>query len=629
MHRFPPNASSPDPDAVVLSGLTRHFGPFVAVDQVSLRVPRGEIFGFLGLNGAGKTTTLRMMLGMIRPTAGAVTLLGQPVGPDGQGPWDKVGYLVESPAAYPELTVQENLELCRRLRGLNDPQAIDRVISRLKLNAYAHRRAGELSLGNKQRLGLAKALLHSPELLLIDEPSNGLDPAGVVEIRTLLASLARDEGVTIFMSSHGLEEVDRLVDRIAILHRGRLLEVLDSDALAKVRESWLKVVVPEPERALSVLRAAGYAPRLGAEGLELLEPSAVAQPARVGAVLSGAGLHPSHLSVQKQSLETHFLATLQAADAKALSTTVGAEAPPAAAQPSAGRSESLAPAATGIPAHAAADAPPGSPARETHLQPGWWQALRCELLKLRRSKVPYLSGLGFVFPPLMISLMMIILRDPEAARRHGLIGQKAMMTGGHADWTTLLAMLGQAVAVGGSLVFAVCAAWLFGREFSDRTIKDLLALPTSRGAVVGARFATLGLWVGALVLELVLLGLLGGNLLDLPGAEGMWTDGRLQTVLETALLTLIMTFPVAWIASLGRGYLAPLGFALFTVFVAQVSAALGWGAWCPWAVPALHSGMGGEAAGGLTAVSVPLVLLTGALGCALTGWWWQKVDQVG
>src|SRR5262249_49743390 len=154
---------------------------------------------FLGLNGAGKTTTIRMLLGMIQPTNGAAHLLGRPVHADARDLWAQVGYLVETPYAYPELTVRENLEVFRRLRGLRDSNAVEVVIERLALTAYGERRAGTLSLGNAQRLGLAKALLHDPALLLLDEPANGLDPAGVVEIRELLRELAHERGVTIFL----------------------------------------------------------------------------------------------------------------------------------------------------------------------------------------------------------------------------------------------------------------------------------------------------------------------------------------------------------------------------------------------------------------------------------------------
>jgi len=199
-------------------GLCKAYGSVKAVTDLDLNVEPGEIYAFLGLNGAGKTTTIRMLLGLIRPTIGSVMLFGEPVGSGGRGPWGRVGHLVESPTAYAELSVRENLDVARRLHGLRDRGVVDRIVARMGLDPYAGRAAGTLSLGNLQRLGLARALLHSPELLarallhspellILDEPANGLDPAGVVEVRELLAGLARDEGVTVFMSSHILAEV--------------------------------------------------------------------------------------------------------------------------------------------------------------------------------------------------------------------------------------------------------------------------------------------------------------------------------------------------------------------------------------------------------------------------------------
>ncbi|HUF00551.1 MAG TPA: ATP-binding cassette domain-containing protein [Anaerolineales bacterium] len=200
--------------AIETDGFTKRYGDILAVDSVSLRVKQGEIYGFLGLNGAGKTTTIRALLGMIRPSEGNVKVLDQVVGPTGRGPWARVGHLVERPSAYPELTVRENLEIAERMQGLSDSSRTSRIIDRLGLTSFADRKAGALSTGNLQRLGLARALLHQPELLLLDEPANGLDPAGVVEIRELLLTLAREKGVTIFMSCHILTEVDRLATRI-------------------------------------------------------------------------------------------------------------------------------------------------------------------------------------------------------------------------------------------------------------------------------------------------------------------------------------------------------------------------------------------------------------------------------
>jgi ABC-2 type transport system ATP-binding protein len=237
--------------------LSKSFGDVLAVDQLSLHVGKGEIYAFLGLNGAGKTTTIRMLLGLVRPTGGVVHMLGMRIRPDG-GPWSRVGYLVEAPSAYPELTVRENLEVARRLRGCKDALAVDRIIEQLALSPYADRRARTLSQGNAQRLGLAKALFHEPDLLILDEPANGLDPAGVVEVREILRELCRDRGVTVFMSSHILAEVSRLATRIGVIHKGRLVEELDADELERRRHRRLVVDARDRLAARSTLAAVGW-----------------------------------------------------------------------------------------------------------------------------------------------------------------------------------------------------------------------------------------------------------------------------------------------------------------------------------------------------------------------------------
>ena len=289
------------------NGLSKSYGEVRAVDSVDLRVKTGEIYGFLGLNGAGKTTTIRALLGMIRPSEGTVRVLGQPVGPNGRGPWARIGHLVESPSAYPELTVRENLEVARRLHGVADRRATTRAIERLALGPYANRKAGTLSTGNLQRLALARALLHEPELLILDEPANGLDPAGVVEIRRLLESLAREKRVTIFMSSHILTEVDRLATRIGIIHMGRLIEELDTDALEKLRAKRLEVKARNLQAAQACLQSTGYDVVLS-DGILLIEdPRAIEHPDQIARVMTNAGTPPTRLAVEQQNLEDHFL----------------------------------------------------------------------------------------------------------------------------------------------------------------------------------------------------------------------------------------------------------------------------------------------------------------------------------
>ena len=293
--------------AIETNDLSKNYGEVVAVDSVNLRVGAGEIYGFLGLNGAGKTTTIRALLGMIRPSKGTIKVLGQAVGPNGKGPWGRVGHLVETPSCYPELTVRENLEIARRLHGISRSDATSRVIEKLSLVPYADRRAGTLSLGNLQRLGLGRALLHEPELLLLDEPANGLDPAGVVEIRELLETLAREKGVTIFMSSHILTEVDRLATRIGLIHKGRLIEELDTDALEKLRSKRLEIKARNLEAAQKCLQGAGYKIASQQEAILIEDPRAIEHPDEIAKMLVNAGTPPTRLAVEQQNLEDHFL----------------------------------------------------------------------------------------------------------------------------------------------------------------------------------------------------------------------------------------------------------------------------------------------------------------------------------
>ncbi len=237
---------------VATRGLTKRYGHVTAVSDLDLEVRQGEIYAFLGRNGAGKTTTIRMVLGLIRPDAGEVRVFGRPVGPARPEWLRRVGALVETATAYPNLTVRENLDLHRRCTG-TPVRAVSDVIELLGLVPVADRRAGQLSLGNKQRLALARALVHAPELLVLDEPANALDPAGIVEIRELLRSLADEHGTTVFLSSHILVEVAHLADRIGIVHDGRLIEELDRAALVAAARAFSAEQLTEQQRADALL----------------------------------------------------------------------------------------------------------------------------------------------------------------------------------------------------------------------------------------------------------------------------------------------------------------------------------------------------------------------------------------
>jgi len=292
--------------------LSKHYGRLKAVDNVSINVRKGEIYGFLGLNGAGKTTTIRMLLGLVSPTAGASYLNGIKVSPGNQEMWSKVGYLVEVPYSYPDLTVRENLEIIRRLRLINDVAAVDRIIEKLKLGQYAEVVAKNLSLGNAQRLGLAKALIHDPEILMLDEPANGLDPEGIFEIREMLKDIAENHGVTVFISSHILGEISKFATRIGIIHEGKLLYESSIQEMEALRQKCLKVKTHDLEKTKQIFENNGYPFVISEEGiLELNIPEAIFFPDKVATLLVNSGHPPTLLVVEEEDLETFFLRVIK------------------------------------------------------------------------------------------------------------------------------------------------------------------------------------------------------------------------------------------------------------------------------------------------------------------------------
>jgi ABC-2 type transport system ATP-binding protein len=245
---------------------------------------------------------------MIKPSTGYARVLQTRVRIGNRKPWDGVGYMVEVPHAYPELTVYENLEVARRLHPGTPPQAVGQIIERLGLAAYADRRAGTLSHGNAQRLGLAKAMIHRPKLIILDEPANGLDPAGIVEIRKLLLELTREHGGTVFMSSHILAEVSRLAGRIGIIHKGNLLQELNVDELERNRSRRLLVQMREVEAGFQTLRAAGEPAEILPDGtIELKNVSSIEKPDDINRILVNAGTPPTKLLVEEEELEQYFL----------------------------------------------------------------------------------------------------------------------------------------------------------------------------------------------------------------------------------------------------------------------------------------------------------------------------------
>ena len=254
-------------------------------------------------------------------------------------------------------------------------------------------------------------------------------------------------------------------------------------------------------------------------------------------------------------------------------------------------------------------------------------ALWTEILKMRRSKIPLFTSIGFSFTALVDGLFMIIMKDPEAARKMGLISAKAQLLAGTADWPTFFSVLAQAVAVGGAILFAIVTAWMFGREFSDHTVKELLALPTSRENIVAAKFVVIAAWTLILTLWVFVLSLLIGNLIDIPGWSIELLRSAFGDVVGSGMLTVLLLPFVALLASAGRGYLPSFGWTILTVVMSQIAAITGWGDWFPWSVPALFSGAAGPRADLLGIHSYVIVILTGLIGLAATFHWWRSADQ--
>lgn len=254
-------------------------------------------------------------------------------------------------------------------------------------------------------------------------------------------------------------------------------------------------------------------------------------------------------------------------------------------------------------------------------------ALWAEALKALRSKISLATTAALLLLPLVGGLFMVILKNPEQARSMGLIGAKAQIVAGTADWPTYFSVLLQGAAIAGAMLFSFITAWVFGREFSDRTAKELLALPTPRGFIVGAKFILLAVWLLGLTLMMAFIGLAIGWAVDIPG----WSPSLAWSSFETLLLVMFLNFLlmpiVALLASAGRGYLAPLGWAFLTMALAQIAVVLGWGDWFPWAAPALASGMAGPRADAMEAHSYVMILVAFIAGLAATFAWWQSADQ--
>ncbi|GIW02846.1 ABC transporter ATP-binding protein [Roseiflexus sp.] len=291
-------------DAVIRTEeLTKRFGDRVAVDRINLEIRPGEIFGFLGPNGAGKTTTIGMLLGLIRPTSGRAFVLGYDIQREAAAALREVGAMIEAPAFYPYLSGRDNLRVLARAAGLPD-RRVDEALAQVDLTARGRDRFSAYSQGMKQRLGIAAALLHEPRLIMLDEPTNGLDPAGQLEIRNLVRSLS-GSGRTVFLCSHLLHEVEQVCQRVAILKQGRI--IAQGDVASLLRRGVLVRTIGERERAEALLRSTPWVSRISTYGDAFLIDAPGDRTADLNALLTAGGVPVAEIRHYETSLEEFFL----------------------------------------------------------------------------------------------------------------------------------------------------------------------------------------------------------------------------------------------------------------------------------------------------------------------------------
>ncbi|WP_338749304.1 ABC transporter ATP-binding protein [Bacillus sp. FJAT-52991] len=289
---------------VVTNELTKQYKKHISVDGLNLRIERGQIYGFLGPNGAGKTTTIRMLLGLIKPTKGSIEIFGQNLNKNRLQILQRIGSLVESPTYYGNLTGHENLEVIRRLRDLPE-RRIKEVLEIVRLTKAANRLTKEYSLGMKQRLGIAAALLSHPDLLILDEPTNGLDPSGIQEIRELIKELP-ESGMSVLVSSHLLNEIDQMATQVGIINNGKMIFQDSIERLREKRKPLLKVGVSDVVKANEILTRKGLKVDLQKDLLWLsrTEPEFASE---INSILVHSGVSVYRLEEVKRSLEDIFL----------------------------------------------------------------------------------------------------------------------------------------------------------------------------------------------------------------------------------------------------------------------------------------------------------------------------------
>lgn len=294
--------------AIEIENLTKSYRGFKAVDDLSLHIPEGKVYGFLGMNGSGKTTTIRMINGLIRPDKGRIAIFGRDAVKERLQVARDIGAIVETPGFYENLTARENLAITAELFGTGKKR-IAEVLEIVGLSDAGKKKAGEFSLGMKQRLGIANALVYSPQILILDEPTNGLDPAGIKDVRELLRKLAEGGGITVMVSSHILSEVQQVADVAGIINKGRLVREVDIHALTAEGQSCLALLVDKTEKALEVLKNMKLEYRVDSGTIKVFCSGSMNSAINRSLVSGGIGVYG--LSPMQKNLEDLFLSSVE------------------------------------------------------------------------------------------------------------------------------------------------------------------------------------------------------------------------------------------------------------------------------------------------------------------------------
>ncbi|KOF56077.1 MULTISPECIES: ABC transporter ATP-binding protein [Clostridium] len=288
--------------------LTKQYKENTAADNLNMNILKGDIYGLLGENGAGKTTIMRMILGLIKPTNGSVELFGEKLTEGKKHILARVGSIIEFPGFYGNLTAVENLNIHRKLMGIPEENCIKEVLEIVGLTEAANKRAKDFSLGMKQRLGIARALLHNPEFLVLDEPTNGLDPMGIMEIRNLILDLSKKRHITVLISSHILSEVQQLATRLGIMHKGKLLEEVDSETLKKKNRHYIDLKVANDRETVVILeQKLGIKDYLISKAGEIKIYEKLNETSNINKTLIQNGIEVKEILLMRDSLESYFL----------------------------------------------------------------------------------------------------------------------------------------------------------------------------------------------------------------------------------------------------------------------------------------------------------------------------------